>query len=81
MIAKLVVWAPTRQEAIARMRVALGEFRVDGIRTTIPFHQFLLGHSEFQEGCFSTKFVEKHQDSFLASLPKEEALEGSGLRS
>jgi len=58
MIAKLIVHAPTREEAIARMRRALGEFVIEGIHTTIPFHIKLMEHGKFQSGEFNTKFLE-----------------------
>ncbi|MDF2723072.1 MAG: accC1, partial [Paenibacillus sp.] len=60
MIAKLIVWAPTRDEAISRMRRALGEFEVEGIHTTIPFHLKLMDHKLFQAGTFDIKFLEEH---------------------
>ncbi|RKN84699.1 acetyl-CoA carboxylase biotin carboxylase subunit [Paenibacillus ginsengarvi] len=60
MIAKLIVWAPTRDEAIARMRRALAEFAVEGIHTTIPFHLKLMDHKLFQAGTFDIKFLEEH---------------------
>lgn len=60
MIAKLIVWAPTRQEAIARMKRALSEFAIDGIRTTIPFHQKLMNHPKFVQGTFDIKFLEEY---------------------
>jgi acetyl-CoA carboxylase biotin carboxylase subunit len=60
MIAKLIVWAPTRQEAIAKMKRALSEFSVEGIHTTIPFHQKLLNHPTFIEGDFDIKFLEEN---------------------
>lgn len=60
MIAKLIVWAPTRSEAIDRMHRALSEFRVEGIRTTIPFHLRLLEHPAFVEGNVNTRFLEFH---------------------
>ncbi|BBW95648.1 acetyl-CoA carboxylase biotin carboxylase subunit [Geobacillus sp. FSL W8-0032] len=58
MIAKLIVHAPTRAEAIARMRRALSEFVIEGIHTTIPFHIKLMEHEKFQSGEFNTKFLE-----------------------
>jgi len=61
MIAKLIVWAPTRQEAIAKMKRALGEFAVEGIHTTIPFHQRLLEHPLFLDGNFDIKFLEEYE--------------------
>lgn len=61
MIAKLIVWAPTREEAIAKMRRALSEFVIEGIHTTIPFHQKLLEHPLFSRGDFDIKFLEEHE--------------------
>jgi len=60
MIAKLIVWAPTRAEAIARGRRALAEFMVEGVKTTIPFHLKLLDHPIFDKGTFDIKFLEEH---------------------
>ncbi|MFJ7828745.1 acetyl-CoA carboxylase biotin carboxylase subunit [Peribacillus sp. NPDC097284] len=58
MIAKLIVHAPTREEAIEKMKRALGEFVIEGIKTTIPFHIKLLQHEQFVSGEFNTKFLE-----------------------
>lgn len=58
MIAKLIVWAPTRREAIERMKRALSEFRIEGVKTTIPFHMRLLEHPEFVAGNVNTRFLE-----------------------
>lgn len=58
MIAKLIVHAPTREEAIDKMKRALGEFVIEGISTTIPFHIKLLQHEQFVSGEFNTKFLE-----------------------
>lgn len=60
MVAKVIVWGKTRQEAIQRMKRALNEFTIKGISTTIPFHQRLLEHEMFVEGDFNTKFLEMH---------------------
>ncbi|CAI6055482.1 acetyl-CoA carboxylase biotin carboxylase subunit [Cohnella sp. JJ-181] len=60
MIAKLIVWGPTREEAIARARRALGEFMIEGVKTTIPFHLKLLNHPLFNKGTFDIKFLEEH---------------------
>lgn len=60
LIAKLIVWAPTRLEAIERMRRALHEFRVEGVRTTIGFHERLLSHHAFVAGDVTTRFLEQN---------------------
>jgi len=58
MIAKLITVAQTREEAIAKMRRALHEFVIDGIKTTIPFHKKLMEHPDFLSGDYTTKFLE-----------------------
>jgi len=60
MIAKVITYGSSRDEAIARMKRALSEFVVEGIHTTIPFHLKLLEHEKFVEGSFNTKFLELH---------------------
>ncbi|HET7579730.1 MAG TPA: acetyl-CoA carboxylase biotin carboxylase subunit [Bacillales bacterium] len=60
MIAKLIVYGNTREEAIARMRRALDEFVVEGVFTTIPFHMKVMNHEKFVEGDFNTKFLEEY---------------------
>ncbi len=57
MIGKLIVKAPTRREAIARMRRALAECRVQGVKTTIPLHQRIMDTPDFIDGDYSTRFV------------------------
>jgi len=59
LIAKLIVHGKTREEAIEKMRRALGEFVIEGIKTTIPFHKKVLNHPDFISGDFTTGFVEK----------------------
>lgn len=58
MIAKLITIAQTREEAIAKMRRALHEFVIDGVKTTIPFHRKLMDNEDFIEGNYTTKFME-----------------------
>ena len=60
MIAKLIVHAPTREEAIDKMKRALSEFAIEGVYTTIPFHLKLLQHQQFVSGEFNTKFLENY---------------------
>lgn len=59
MIGKLIVHRPTREEAVATMRRALGEMLVEGISTTASFHDRVMQHPEFLEGKHDTKFVER----------------------
>ena len=58
MIAKLITVAQTREEAIAKMERALQEFVIEGINTTIPFHQQLMKDERFKKGDYTTKFME-----------------------
>ena len=59
MIGKLIVHQPTRQEAIDCMQRALGELRIEGVRTTIPLLKEILAHSAFSEGLVDTTFIER----------------------
>jgi len=58
MISKLIVVAQTREEAILKMKRALDEYVIEGIKTTIPFHQKLMENEDFNKGNFTTKFME-----------------------
>jgi acetyl-CoA carboxylase biotin carboxylase subunit len=71
LIAKLIVWAPTREAAIDRMQRALGEFEIEGrgVKTTIPFHQRLMANEQFRSGDVSTDFVER----FMTGEPQAAA--------
>lgn len=60
MVAKLITFGDTRDEAIAKMKRALGEFVIDGVETTILFHEKLMNHEVFISGDFDTKFLEKY---------------------
>ncbi len=59
MIAKLIVWGETRGQAILRMRRALEEYRIVGVRTNIPFHQTMMDSHRFMAGQYDTRFVEE----------------------
>ena len=58
MIAKLITTAQTREEAISKMKRALDEFVIEGIKTTIPFHRQLMDHPDYISGNYTTKFME-----------------------
>ena len=58
MIAKLIVVAQTRDEAIEKMKRALREFIIEGIKTTIPFHLQLMENIDYKNGNYTTKFME-----------------------
>jgi acetyl-CoA carboxylase biotin carboxylase subunit len=59
MIGKLIVHRATREDAIACMKRALAELRIEGIKTTAPFHHRVLSHATFADGLVDTKFVER----------------------
>jgi acetyl-CoA carboxylase, biotin carboxylase subunit len=59
MIAKLIIWGETRGQAILRMRRALEEYRIVGVRTNIPFHQTMMDSHRFMGGQYDTRFVEE----------------------
>jgi len=60
MLSKLVCHGQTRDDAIARMKRALTEYRVDGIDTTIPFFTWLMDHPDFRAANFDTSFIDRH---------------------
>ena len=62
MIAKLVSYGKDRQEAIERMIRAIEDYRIVGIRTTLPFGRYVMEHPSFTSGDFDTHFVAKHYD-------------------
>ena len=61
MISKLIVVAQTREEAILKMKRALDEYIIEGVKTTIPFHQKLMENPEFNSGNFTTKFMDSFE--------------------
>ena len=67
MIAKLIITARTREESLDKLERALDEFIVEGIKTTIPFHQQLLKNEKFRKGVYTTKFME----DFVLEEPAE----------
>ena len=68
MIAKLITTAQTREEAINKMKRALDEFVIEGVKTTIPFHRQLMDHPDYLDGNYTTKFME----DFKMNAIKEE---------
>ena len=77
MIAKLITWGLTRTEALDRMSRALGEYRIGGVRTTIPFHQALMAHPAFRAGDFDTHFIDRHPLDLTGG--EEDGLAGAAL--
>jgi acetyl-CoA carboxylase biotin carboxylase subunit len=69
MISKLCAWADTRAAAIDRMRRALGEYHVGGIRTNLPFHRRVMRHPAFAAGEYDTGFIERHKSELAPGEP------------
>jgi acetyl-CoA carboxylase biotin carboxylase subunit len=67
LLAKLIVWAPTREDAIARGQRALAEFVLEGVPTTIPFHQQLLANARYLRGDMYTNFLAEHAAELAVS--------------
>ncbi len=63
LIAKLIVWDNTREGAISRSKRALDEFKIEGIKTTIPFHKKILENENFRTGNIHTHFIEEEIDN------------------
>jgi len=76
MAAKVIVWAPTRLEAVRRMRRALEEMTIEGLRTNLELEHLILFHPEFLKGTYDTSFIARHLDELLAI----EAQTGDGRR-
>ncbi len=69
MLAKLIVWAPTRLEAMARMKRAISEYVITGIQTTLPFGTFVMNHPKFIEGDFNTHFIQEYFNPEALTTP------------
>ena len=65
MVSKLCVWAPTRAQAVDRMRRALSEYVVTGIKTSVPFHLRVMSHPAFIAGEYDTGFIAAHEEALL----------------
>jgi acetyl-CoA carboxylase biotin carboxylase subunit len=75
MISKLCAWADTRPAAIDRMRRALGEYHVGGIRTNLGFHRQVMRHPAFAAGEYDTGFIERHKAELTPPDPDEATAE------
>lgn len=71
MIAKLITWGETREEAIDRMQRALSEFVLTGIKTNIVLHKTILDHPKFRDGSYTTQFIEKNFEVIEPQIFKE----------
>jgi acetyl-CoA carboxylase, biotin carboxylase subunit len=79
MIAKLIVWGETRAQAILRMRRALEEYRIVGVRTNIPFHQTMMDSHRFMGGQYDTRFVEERFSMDEAGEGKDANVETAAI--
>jgi acetyl/propionyl-CoA carboxylase alpha subunit len=79
LISKLIVWGETRPEAIVRMRRALEEYRIIGVRTNIPFHQTMMSTYPFITGKYDTRFVEEKFSMMDATENRELYLDIAAL--
>lgn len=68
MISKLIVWGRTRNEAIDRMKRALSEYIILGVKTTIPFHKAIMRNENFRAGKLHTHFVDEHRKGIMADM-------------
>lgn len=75
LISKLIVWGETRAEAILRMRRALEEYKIVGVRTNIPFHQNLMDSHRFMGGQYDTRFVEERFSMDAAAAGRDDRSE------
>jgi acetyl-CoA carboxylase biotin carboxylase subunit len=73
LISKLVAWGASREEAIARMRRALQEYRVEGIQTNIAFFDEILQQEEFRKGDFDTGFIDRWVQNRKPRAPMPQA--------
>jgi acetyl-CoA carboxylase biotin carboxylase subunit len=75
MIAKLITYGSTREDAIERMIRAIEEYQITGIKTTLPFGKFVMEHEAFRSGDFDTHFVSKYfKSDSLVNEQEDEAL-------
>jgi acetyl-CoA carboxylase biotin carboxylase subunit len=75
MIGKVIAYGDTREQAIARMQVALSEMSISGIRTNIPLHQALLADRAFREGGTSIHYLEARMPEIKAQIEAQVASE------
>ena len=79
MLAKLIVWAPTRDEAIARMHRALGELTVHGVETSREFHLRVMEDDEFRRGAIDIQWLERRLESLVNAAPPRAQVEAAAI--
>jgi acetyl-CoA carboxylase biotin carboxylase subunit len=75
LISKLVVWGRNREEAIARMKRALYEYKITGVKTSIRFLEKIMDTPDFKNGKYNTHFIEKNRDTLMAPPPPNQRME------
>ena len=65
LLAKIIVWSPTRPDAISRMKAALNETMLLGVDTLIPLHQAILKNQDFLSGDITIRFLEEHPELLI----------------
>jgi acetyl-CoA carboxylase biotin carboxylase subunit len=81
LVSKLCVWGADRTQALARLRRAIDEYQVTGVKTTLPFHRDLITHPEFVAGHLETRFLERNTLGSIDATEHDEALLASALLS
>ncbi|GLT62131.1 hypothetical protein SLA2020_347900 [Shorea laevis] len=76
---QLIVWAPTREKAIARMKRALDDTVITGVPTTIEYHKLILDVEDFKNGKVDTSFIPKHEQELQAPQKLVPATPGKEL--
>jgi acetyl-CoA carboxylase, biotin carboxylase subunit len=79
LITKLISWAPTREEAINRMKRALHEYKITGIKTNIAFLERIIEAEDFVQGKYDTNFIEKNKEFLMTRLPQDQHIEDIAL--
>ncbi|MCH8027656.1 MAG: acetyl-CoA carboxylase biotin carboxylase subunit [candidate division Zixibacteria bacterium] len=79
LFAKLIVWGKDRPEAISRMKRALEEFRISGLKTTIGFHRIVMENENFVSGNFSTKFIETEYPNYEFETADDKTIETAAI--
>jgi acetyl/propionyl-CoA carboxylase alpha subunit len=81
LISKLCVWGADRTQALARLRRAIDEYQITGVKTTLPFHRDLIGHPAFIAGDLETRFLDRNDITREAPASHDEALLAGALLS
>jgi len=70
MITKLISWGRTREEAITRMKRALYEYKITGVKTSIRFLERIMDNDDFRNGIYNTHFIDEHMDELMSEAPR-----------